>query len=79
VISACANCGLDLEPPRTVWLNGRPYCVEACFAEGLKALEFRVSDLAIAMGDGMDPMVAYRAGKQTVALIVSSRRKAKKR
>lgn len=75
----CAHCGGDLQAPRTVYLNGVPYHVETCFGEGLKALEFRLADIAIAMGAGMDPMVAYRAGKQTVALIVASRRRTKKR
>jgi hypothetical protein len=75
----CAHCGGDLDAPHTVYLNGASYHVESCFAEGLKALKFKLADIAIAMGAGMDPLVAYRAGKQTVTLLVASRRRRKKR
>ena len=75
----CAECNTEIPPQKAVVLNGRPLHVDPCFGAGLRALTFKPSDLAVQLADNMAPMDAYRAGQRTVATIVASRRKAKKK
>lgn len=73
----CANCGLPVDTDKAVRLNEQLLHVETCFAAGLRRVASLVADLTVQLSPTMDPMVAYRAGKQFTATIVAERRKTK--
>jgi hypothetical protein len=77
-VGTCEHCKLNIGPGELVALNGKTYHAEACFAEGLRAKTFSPEELSVAFAPSVPPMVAYRCGKQFVAIVVASRRKTKR-
>lgn len=73
----CTNCGLPVDTDKAVRLNNELLHVETCFAAGLRRVSTLARDLLVQLSPTMDPMVAYRAGKQFTATIVAERRKTK--
>ena len=74
----CLICSSAVGSTRIV-LNGEPLCSGDCFVKALRRLEFVPTEMQVQFSDGFDAMEAYRLGKTTVAVIVASRRKAKKK
>ena len=77
-MNACEVCSNPIAEQLEVTINGRKVHAD-CFTKALKSFEFKPSELVIFLSPTMDPMNAYRLGKSTVATIVRSRSKVKKR
>jgi hypothetical protein len=74
----CQLCSKPIAPGEWVELNGRTLHVDPCFSDALKLLP-DPKDFALKLADAMPPLVAYRAGQQHIGVILSARRRAKKR
>jgi hypothetical protein len=72
------HCLRPINPGELVTLNDQPFHAETpCFAEGLRALTFKLDELRVMFSPTVPPMVAYRAGRQTSAIIAAAHRKTK--